>query len=265
MPPLRIAPAITMNASPRYSTTGIDAEGIAMGLLQICTLPSGPWNDPTAPGLGAVEREMIVEQWDVGSRTDWLRMIDFLSIERRRRHAWMIHLSARNQRAATLGRPPRTQEWLAGIDHEGGDVSDARPFVAGLELIEREVRRSVGEDLIAPHLFVRTLDGYALGQAVAMTTWGVALGYADIAEARQIIHRISTEARPSFESWADFGLSYLAGRIMHWSDGTVDETAIAKFGDGWRDLKTALSSRRGPWAALPWGTTQNLSTSRRTG
>lgn len=63
MPPIRIAPAITMNASPHYSTTGDDAAEIAMGLLQICTLPSGPWNDPTAPGLGELEREMIVEQW----------------------------------------------------------------------------------------------------------------------------------------------------------------------------------------------------------
>lgn len=49
MPPLRIATAITMNASPHYSSTGDDAEGIAVGLMQICTLPSGPWNDPTAP------------------------------------------------------------------------------------------------------------------------------------------------------------------------------------------------------------------------
>lgn len=245
------APRLT--ASELFSATDADATAIAIGLLQIRTLPSGAWNDPTAPGLGPREREMLIEQWGVGTREDWLGMIDHLSTLRRRRPAWMLHLAVRNDVAIAVGRAPEAAEWLAAIGEDGGDERDARPFVDGIVHIEHEVRRHVGADIVTPELFVRTLDGYALGQAVAMTTWGVALGYADVEEARSIIRRIHDDARPSFVSWADFGLSYLAGRIMHWSDGDVDETAFEKFGDGWADFRAA-SRRGGPWATLAWGT-----------
>lgn len=248
-----ILPAAKVKASERFSTSDTAENEIALGFLQICTAPSGAWNDPTAPELGDDEKQSLVEQWGIRSREDWLGMIEHLTTVRRRRHAWMLRLAVRNDLATRLGRAPKTREWLAAITADGGDERDAHPFIAGIEHIEREIRRRVGEDIVTPDVYVRTLDAYALGQAVAMTTWGVALGYADVAEARRIIHRINVEARPCFVSWADFGLSYLAGRIMHWSDGTLDDDSFAKFGDGWSDFKAAASAKRhGPWAALPW-------------
>lgn len=248
-----ILPSPKVKPAARFSVVDLEANEIALGFLQISALPSGPWNDPTASALTSAEKQMVAEQWGVHSRADWLGMIEHLTTVRRRRHAWMAHLAARNQRAITLGRVPRSAEWLAAIAAEGGDERNARPFVTGIEQIEREIRTHVGSEIVTPELFVRTLDGYALGQAVAMVTWGVALGHADIAEARRIIHRINVDARPSFVSWADFGLSYLAGRVMHWSDGEVDDESFAKFGDGWSDFKAAASAKRGgPWATLPW-------------
>lgn len=246
-------PTSKVTSSSGYATDDLAASEIALGYLQIRTLPSGPWNDPTAPELGDAEGRMLAEQWGIHGREDWLGMIDHLTTVRRRRPAWMLRLGVRNDFTTAVGRVPTTREWLDAIAAEGGDEHDARPFIVGIEHIEREVRRRVGKDIVTPDLFVRTLDAYALGQAVAMATWGVALGHADVAEARRIIHRISVEARPSFVSWADFGLSYLAGRIMHWSDGTLDDESFAKFGDGWNDFKEAASAKRhGPWAMLPW-------------
>ena len=261
-----ILPATKVKPSARFSAVDNEANEIALGFLQISTLPSGPWNDPTAPALSDAEKQMVAEQWGVHSRADWLGMIEHLTTVRRRRHAWMAHLAARNQLAITLGRVPRSTEWLAAIAAEGGDDRNARPFVTGIEQIEREIRSHVGSEIVTPELFVRTLDAYALGQAVAMVTWGVALGHADVAEARRIIHRINVEARPSFVSWADFGLSYLAGRVMHWSDGELDGESFAKFGDGWSDFKAAAAPKRGgPWATLPWPATVEIPSPHRIG
>ncbi len=211
---VRAAPRLA--ASELFSTTDTEANEIALGLLQISSLPSGPWNDPTAPGLGADEKALLTEQWGIRDRADWLGMIDHLTTVRRRQH-------------------------------------DARPFSRGIAHIEQEVRKRVGKEVVTPDLYVRTLDAYALGQAVAMATWGVALGYADVAEARRIIHRISVDTRPSFVSWTDFGLSYIAGRVMHWSDGNLDDESFERYGDVWADFAAAVTAKRhGPWATLPW-------------
>lgn len=250
-PSVWFRPMSRLPVSEVFSAEDDDARAIALGLLQIRALPSGAWNDPTAPNIGPTERALLAEQWGVDTREAWIGMIDHLSTERRRRQTWMRHLAFRNDLATAAGRAPTGEEWLSAITVGGEDTHDARRFIDGIEHIEQEIRRHVGLDIVTPELFVRTLDGYALGQAVAMTTWGVALGHTDVAEARRIIRRIHVEARHSFESWADFGLSYLAGRIMHWSDGDVDESAFAKFGDGWVDF-AAAARRGGPWATLTW-------------
>ena len=248
-----IMPAAKVKPSEKFSTTDAEANEIALGFLQIRNLPSGPWNDPTASDLVDYQKEVLVEQWGVHSRQDWLDNIERLSTVRRRREMWVLLLAVRADLAEKLGRMPKSKEWLAAVVAEGGNKRDARTFITAIEYIEREVRKRVGKDIVTPDVFVKTLDGYGLGQAVAMATWGVALGHGDVAEARQIISRINAEGRPAFTSWADFGLSYIAGRVMHWSDGNVDEKTFEKFGDGWSDFKAAATEKRnGPWATLSW-------------
>lgn len=248
-----ILPDAKVKAAPDHPTTGTTADEIALGYLQIVNLPSGYWNDPTASLLGDREKKVLVDQWGVHTRQDWLDNIERLTTVRRRREVWVLYLAVRTELADRLGRAPKAKEWLAAIVQEGGDKRDARSFVSSIEYAESEVRKRVGKDIVTPGLFVKTLDGYALGQAVAMTTWGVALGHGDVDEARGIIHRINVEGRPAFSSWADFGLSYIVGRVMHWSDGKVDEKSFEKFGDGWSDFKAAATAKRnGPWATLPW-------------
>jgi hypothetical protein len=248
-----IMPAAKVKPSESFSTTDREANEIALGFLQIRNLPSGPWNDPTASGLSDGEKKVLVGQWGVHTRQDWLDNIERLTTVRRRREMWVLYLAVRAALGERLGRAPKTKEWLNAIVEEGGDKRDARTFVAAVEYIEGRVRKLVGKDIVTPDVYVKTLDGYAIGQAVAMTTWGTALGHGEVAEAREIIHRINTEARPGFTSWADFGLSYIAGRVMHWSDGRVDEKSFEKFGDGWSDFKAAATEKRnGPWATLSW-------------
>ncbi|MCD2499951.1 DUF1266 domain-containing protein [Microbacterium nymphoidis] len=247
-----ILPASKVKADERFSTTDREANELALGFLQIVNLPSGHWNDPTASALGDREKKVLVEQWGVYSRQDWLDNIERLVTVRRRREMWVLYLAVRAQLGERLGRAPKAKEWLNAIVAEGGDKRDARAFVTAIEYTEAQVRKRVGKDIVTPDLYVKTLDGYAIGQAVGMTTWGVALGHGDIPEARQIIHRINEEARPAFSSWADFGLSYNVGRVMHWSDGNVDEKAFEKF-EGCNDFQAAATAKRnGPWTTLPW-------------
>ncbi|HZU94170.1 MAG TPA: DUF1266 domain-containing protein [Microbacterium sp.] len=248
-----LMPGFKVKADDKHSTTDTEANEIALGLLQIVNLPSGHWNDPTASLLGDRQKNVLIEQWGVHTRQDWLDNIERLLTVRRRREMWSLYLAVRAQLAEQLGRVPKAKEWLNAIVAEGGDKRDARTFVTSIEYTEGLIRKRVGKDIVTPDLFVKTLDGYALGQAVGITTWGVALGHGDVAEARQIIHRINVEGRPAFSSWADFGLSYVAGRVMHWSDGNVDEKSFEKFGDGCVDFQAAATAKRnGPWATLSW-------------
>lgn len=250
---LWILPAAKVKPAEQFSTTDAEANEIALGFLQISNLPSGPWNDPTASGLSDREKSQLVDQWGVHSREEWLANIERLMTQRRRRETWVLSLAVRAATAERLGRTPKAKEWIAAIVSEGGDKRDARTFVTSIEYIESQVRKRVGKDIVPPRLAVTTLDGYAVGQAVAMATWGVALGHGDVAEACTIIHRINVDARPAFNSWADFGLSYIAGRVMHWSDGQVDEKSFEKFGDGCSDFSAAATAKRnGPWATLSW-------------
>lgn len=248
-----VMPASKVKASEAFSTTDREANEIALGFLQIVNEPSGHWNDPTAPMLSDSQKRRLVEMWGIPTREDWLDGIERLVTVRRRRDPWVLSLAVRAELAPSLGRPPKAKEWQNALIEAGADKREARTFVAAIEGIEGQVRKLVGKDIVTPDVFVRTLDGYALGQAVALATWGVALGYADVAEVRAIIHRINVEGRPAFTSWADFGLSYIAGRVMHWSDGRIEEKTFDKYGDGWSLFRAAGTAKRnGPWATLPW-------------
>lgn len=250
---LKLLPDAKVNAAEGFPTTGREANEIALGYLQIDGLPSGPWNDPTASALTAKEKQQLVDQWGVATREEWLANIERLVTDRRRRDVWALMLAVRAELAQRLGRTPKTREWTTAIAEAGGDKREARTFVAAIEYTEQETRKLAGKDLLPATVITTTLEGYAFGQAVALATWGVALGHADVPEAREIIHRVNEQARPQFSSWEEFGLSYVVGRVMHWTDGQVDEKSYGRFSDAAHSLGAALSEKRkGPWATLPW-------------
>ncbi|MGW8482333.1 DUF1266 domain-containing protein [Microbacterium sp. NPDC055903] len=249
-----IMPAAKLKPAEQFASTGAEANDIALGFLQIYNLPSGPWNDPTASGLTEREKRGLVDQWGVATRQEWLANIERLVTDRRRRDLWVSYLAVRGEVGARLGREPKTKEWLQAVIEAGGDKRDAKTFIGSIEAIEAETRKVVGRKDFPADSYVTTLEGYAFGQAVALTTWGVALGHADIEEARSIIRRINVEARPLFSSWYEFGLSYTVGRVMHWSDGVLGDKTWDKFGASTaNDFAAGVSAKRqGPWALLPW-------------
>ncbi len=249
-----ILPDAKVKPSEQFATTGTEANEIALGFLQIHNLPSGPWNDPTASGLTEREKRNLIDQWGVATRDEWLANIERLVTDRRRRDLWVSYLAVRAELGRSLGREPKTKEWLQAITNAGGDKRDAKTFVSAIESLEQETRKAVGKKEFPTNTYITTLEGYAFGQAAALTTWGVALGHAEVDEARSILHRINADARPQFSSWHDFGLSYTVGRVMHWSDGNLTDKSWDKFGSQTGlDFAAGVSAKRqGPWATLPW-------------
>ena len=249
-----LLPGAKAKPSADHPTDGPDANEIALGFLQIHNLPSGPWNDPTASGLTDREKRTLIDQWGVPTREEWLAAIQRLVVDRRRRDVWVSYLAIRADLASTTGRAPKKKEWVQAAVEAGADKRPAATFVDAIETLERQVKKAAGRNTIPAETFVTTLDGYAVGQSVALATWGVALGYADVTEVRGLIHEINLAARPAFRSWPDFGLSYAVGRVMHWSDGALNDKTFDKFGESTAsDLGVALSEKRqGPWATLPW-------------
>ena len=178
--------------------------------------------------------------------------LGFLQNGRRRREPWVALLAVRGALGARLGRAPKAKEWVAAVVEAGGGKREAAAFAKAVESLEQQARKAAKGTIPADD-YVTTLDGYAYGQAVALTTWGVALGHGTVDEARQIIHHVNDAARPSFRSWSDFGLGYVVGRVMHWSDGRPDEESFDKWGDSAMQVAAALTEKRGgPWSALPW-------------
>lgn len=248
-----LIPSGRLRHSADHPTSGPEANELALGYPQIANIGSGEWNDPTAGGFTDRTRAHIADQWSLHSHEDWIANVERLLTDRRRREPWVISLEVRAELGRALGRVPKTREWTKAIIDAGGDKRDAQFFVAAIEYIEQETRKRAGKGAIPADVYVKTLDGYALGQAVAVATWGVGLGLGTVEEARQLIHRANVEARPLFGSWAEYGLSYVAGRAMHWSDGRLDENSWRKYGDAAGEVARALDAKQqGPWAQLPW-------------
>ncbi|KRC62442.1 hypothetical protein ASE14_00975 [Agromyces sp. Root81] len=249
-----LLPDAKVRALDGYPTTGTEADELALGFLQIRSDPVGHWNDPTASHLTEKWTARLVDQWGVDDRESWLETIDRLMKERRRREVWTLYLAVRADLIEQLGRAPKTKEWLSAITEAGGtDKRSAKAFVNAVEQLEQETRKAAGKGVVTPATVVTTFDGYAFGQAVALATWGVALGHATEAEGRAIIHEVNAVARPAFSSWPEFGLSYVVGRVMHWSDGNIDDKTFSRLGDPASEIAAACSEKRlGPWASLPW-------------
>lgn len=131
----------------------------------------------------------------------------------------------------------------------GTGKGEERDFVQAVEYYEKEL----GKKHFPSTETVVSFDAYALGQAVAVCTWGVSLGLISREESLKLIEALDSLAREEFDSWAAFGRSYALGRAMHWSDGTSDEKRASQSLESIHSMENALDGKRlGPWGLLPW-------------
>lgn len=240
-----------------FPTDGPEANRLALGLPQL--LNSGQyWNDPTASMVASSksQRKMLQDMWGLHSEQDVLDNIERLVTVRRRRDLWQQLLEIRGKAAAANGGGrPTPKQWLAAIQGAGGSgKGEERDFVNAVHYYEDEFAKITDKTMFGKNAPVITnFDGYSFGQAVAVATWGVGMGFITRERSAEIIRQINDIARPEFASWADFGRSYAIGKVMHWSEGRMDEKAASKFDDGARSMETALEAKNlGPWASLPW-------------
>lgn len=233
-----------------FSVDNREANLLALGFQQI-TNSNNYWNDPTASFNGASERKNLQEMWGLYSAQDVYDNVERLTTERRRRELWQQLLALRAEAAKTQGgNRPSARQWLAAIKDAGGTgKGEERDFVGAVHYYEKEINKK----LFPADEPVVSFDAYALGQAVAVCTWSVGLGLITREESLSMIEKINGIARDEFDSWAAFGRSYVLGRAMHWSEGTMDEQRAKQAGEAASAAITALDGkRRGPWGILPW-------------
>jgi hypothetical protein len=170
-------------------------------------------------------REFLVPQWDIHSKTDlldtlqWLENIgqtqDFNRLVRK------IHANP-DADAAQLAK-------IYGLDERDG---------AGLHYLKA---------LTVP-LSLDMIKGYDLGRYVEMARWGYQAGYLDNEEAWDAILSVLPEIKRRFDSWEEFGKSFLVGRLF-WLEMTGASNA-AKLKT--RKCYDNLMQPDGLWQIIPW-------------
>lgn len=253
---LALLPAGKAHQSDDFPADSREANDLALGFIQLQN-PMIDWNDPTATEIASSKssQKALAKQWGLNTRDDWAENVQRLIGNRRRRTLWQELLGIRAGLAARLGRVPTSKEWLTAIREAGGSgKGDERKFVTGLMHYENKARKSAKKGgLFEAGDLVTSLDGYALGQAVAVCVWSVGMGLITREESAQAIREINAIARAEFDSWAAFGRSYVLGRTMHWSDAEVEDEFETKQTFEMVAFARAMNGdRNGPWGNLAW-------------
>ncbi|GED99136.1 DUF1266 domain-containing protein [Gordonia crocea] len=234
----------TIPVDPDGPLYGELAQGLALGALGAAG-GATPWNAVRETGTSAYSVRIDLEQvWGIHGAQDWFAVV-----------ASMIGLQEFVEAEAMLvARAPAVasgdyraedfddlwRRWL--IDHDyGGDAYDGTHHrLAEVTAVDEYLR---GCGLLAPDGCVETIAGYTFGWAVRLARCGVQAGYAEAAEARQMILTARDSAARIFASWTEFAVSAVAGTLLH---HTID----------WDDVRAAaatlLAVDHSPWRALPF-------------
>lgn len=229
-----------------------EANLLALG-LQPLALMGADWNDPTASALSDAEKQHLQRSWQLDSTADVLIAAFELVNHRHQPVEWQRMLELRGRAlggsSQAAARTPTQRAWRTAIARDGIDDARARVFVDAIHGYEREI----GADADAPGEAVLSLDAFALAQAVAVSVWGVGLGFLSRAKSLRLIGHVNVIARREFGSWAAFGRSYAVGSAMFSSDGARTRRGSRQAAVASMIMRAALDpASDGPWAVLPW-------------
>jgi hypothetical protein len=91
----------------------------------------------------------------------------------------------------------------------------------------------------------RSLLAWDYGRGVMLSTTGYAVGYLSEEEMWRYVKHFGAEIGKRYNSWKDYGLNYLIGRII-WADDK------ASYFEGTEQALQWLLSGEGVWSAAPW-------------
>ncbi|WP_053383702.1 DUF1266 domain-containing protein [Leucobacter celer] len=227
-----------------------EANLLALGIQQLVAAGS-PWNDPTASTLSEAEQQRVREDWRLHTTADLLIAAYDLVNHRHRRPQWrhLLELRVDAGRATRGAARSSARLWDRALERAGIDGNDARSFVRAVLAYED----GVGEHAFPPDEPVVSLDAYPLGQAVAVSVWGVGLGLLSQTESLRLIGYVNAIARHEFDSWEAFGRSYALGSAMVPNDGAFSRRGLRRAVAAAGIMSDALDATLdGPWAVLPW-------------
>jgi hypothetical protein len=171
-------------------------------------------------------KKFIIPSWNIYKREDLLNMLN-----------WVL----------TKGQRAEFNEYLNYIENNKALSIDE--ICMQYNLTDRAKR---GMEYIKTLDFKKdekTLLGYDLGRYVALCKWGYQAGYINNIEAWEKIYSIIPLIKENYNSWEEFGNSYLLGRLF-WlelsNDLEIRKTNTIKV------YKKLLTPPDGIWTKIPW-------------
>lgn len=239
-----------LRAHAGYPIDSREANLLALGVQPL--VPAGSrWNDPSASTLSDEEQQRLRDDWRLRTTADVLIAAHGLVNDRLRRPQWrrMLELRIDAGRATRGASRSSARLWDRAIERAGIDGNDARGFVRAVLAYED----GVGAHAFPPDEPVVSLDAYPLGQAVAVSVWGVGLELLSRADSLRLIGHVNEIARHEFGSWEAFGRSFALGSAMVSSDGVFSRRGLRRAAAAAEIMSAALDATLdGPWAVLPW-------------
>ncbi|MFT3901181.1 MAG: DUF1266 domain-containing protein [Gordonia sp. (in: high G+C Gram-positive bacteria)] len=220
------------------------AQGLALGGLTAVATET-PWNSLRDLALPAYQLRVELERiWGIHNAEDWFAvmasMIGFQEFSEAE-----AMLDARGEAVARGGYTPDDydglwRQWLIDRDFDADVYEGTHERLATVTAVDDWLRDC---GLLAPDGHVGTIAGYAIEWAVRLARAGHVAGYADEAEAVQMILTARDSAARIFASWTEYAVSVVAGTLLH-HDG------------GWDTIRTAVATLltvdHSPWRALPF-------------
>jgi hypothetical protein len=211
------------------------------------------WND-----LGDVydsyptDVERLRDSWNVTNRGEWLRRLEHLLKAVTTAPEPKFLLRIRAELAQGHGTRPPVDVWHrtaeAALRHGGTPEPQAAAVLSLIGRILRYEARLQADGILPPYGFVRSVNGYDFGQAVAFARWGLGARFCEPAEAEQAVLRAGQACRETYGSWQEFAAGYALGAVLRGGEEDFEQGYDSVLGP-----HRILSHDPGsPWRHIPW-------------
>jgi len=234
---------------------GEQATKLALGAM-MAVQNREPWNTLVLPSSFRGDTAQMIgnpNSWGIADTDDLMAAVGRMLDEQFGDPDVQVAMAVRRELAATSGRAPSPQAWLADLDRVHNEAGAPQSLLAERRAAAQRVinyETTMLEDGLLTEPLADPL-AYDIGRAVALARWGLVCRLIDEATAQGIVDRAAAQAWARYASWDEFGSSYLLGRIIAFDEDEVGawyETSRTSL----QLLRTAPDS---PWRLNPWPST----------
>ncbi|MEJ2868520.1 DUF1266 domain-containing protein [Actinomycetospora sp. OC33-EN08] len=213
-----------------------------------------PWNRLGPRGLDRLAtRRSLRDAWGFHGARDWQAALDALAEPWSSGPDTVLHLRRQLGDGAFVPADAVREvvEADVNVERNGRETTDrVLDELRRIEAYEEYLRE---HDVLARWEQVHTLLAWDLGRGAMLARWGLDADWCDETTARWQVERFGTLARRYFDSWTEFGASYVLGRAL-WSADQVDhlDWSTLDLADSVRPFTVLTSDPASPWRTVPF-------------